>query len=109
MAERIRIALAQVDLSVGDAPGNAGRIVEMARGAHAAGADLVVYPELALSGYPPEDLLFHRGFRRRIEAGLDLVRSQLRGIDVLFGYPAYENGHIANAAAWVRDGRVCAV
>ncbi|MFO1375842.1 MAG: NAD+ synthase [Steroidobacteraceae bacterium] len=109
MTERIRIALAQIDLCVGDALGNAGRIVDAADRARAAGAGLVVFPELALSGYPPEDLLFHRGFRRRIDAGLERIRSQVRGIDVLFGYPAYEDGHICNAAAWIRDGRVLAV
>ncbi len=109
MAEPIRIALAQIDLTVGDAPGNALRIVESAHRARAAGADLVVLPELALSGYPPEDLLFHRGFRRRIEAGLESIRSQVHGIDVLVGYPAYEDGHISNAAAWIRDGRIGAV
>ena len=109
MAEPIRIALAQIDLTVGDAPGNARRILAAAQSARVAGADLIVLPELALSGYPPEDLLFHRGFRRRIEAGLESIRSQVRGIDLLCGYPAYEDGHISNAAAWIRDGRISAV
>ena len=67
MSTSLKVALAQIDLLVGDVQGNTARIVNTARHAHTQlGADLVVFPELALSGYPPEDLLFHRGFRRQI-------------------------------------------
>jgi NAD+ synthase (glutamine-hydrolysing) len=111
MSAPIRIALAQLDLTVGDVLGNAGRMLEAARAAVRDGARLVVFPELALSGYPPEDLLFHRGFHRRIDAGLERLRAGSRGLgaDLLFGFPAYEHGGIANAAAWVADGVVRAV
>jgi NAD+ synthase (glutamine-hydrolysing) len=74
MSESLRIGLAQLDLLVGDVQGNAARVIECARAAHRDHqADLVAFPELTLSGYPPEDLLFHRGFRRQIEAGLEQV------------------------------------
>ena len=63
----MRIALAQINPTVGDAPGNAEKIIRRLEEAKRAAAALVVTPELAHSGYPPEDLLFHRGFRRRIE------------------------------------------
>ncbi len=73
---RLRIALGQLDLLVGDVAGNARRIVEAAeRACSELNTDLLVLPELTLSGYPPEDLLFHRGFRVQIEKGLQTVRS----------------------------------
>jgi len=104
----LRIALGQLDLFVGDAPGNAARIIEAANEARAAGAQALVTPELALAGYPPEDLLFHRGFRHRIAAALEQVREQARGIHVVLGYPEYEGGAIYNAAVVLRDGSIVA-
>ncbi len=101
----MRIALAQIDATVGDVAGNAGRILARLAEARRAGADLVTTPELALAGYPPEDLLFHRGFRRRIEESLARLADAARGIDLLIGYPEYAEGAIFNAAAWLRDGR----
>ena len=60
MADRLRIAMAQIDLFVGDVPGNTQKIIATANRARVAlSADLVVFPELALTGYPTEDLLFH--------------------------------------------------
>ena len=100
----MRIALAQLNATVGDAPGNADCIVARLNEARRQGAALLVTPELALSGYPPEDLLFHRGFRRRIEEGLARLADAARGIDLLVGYPEYASGTIFNSAAWLRDG-----
>ena len=102
---RVRIALAQIDPTVGDVQGNAGRIAARLEEARRAGAELVATPELALSGYPPEDLLFHRGFRRRIEESLARLAESAHGIDLLVGYPEYSGGVLFNAAAWIRDGR----
>jgi NAD+ synthase (glutamine-hydrolysing) len=104
----LRIALAQVNATVGDAPGNAQRIIACVERARGAGAQLLVTPELALAGYPPEDLLFHRGLRQRIEAGLAHLAEASRGIDVLVGYPEYAEQALYNAAAWLRDGAVVA-
>ena len=100
----MRIALAQINPTVGDAPGNADRIIRRIEEARRQGARLLVTPELALSGYPPEDLLFHRGFRRRIEEGLARLADAARGIDLLVGYPEYSGGVLFNSAAWLRDG-----
>ena len=103
----LRVALAQVDLLVGDVDGNATQIIEAARTARAThGANLVVFPELALSGYPPEDLLFHAAMRRRIAAALERLRTELRDVAVLVGYPEYAGRQIYNAAALIRDGVV---
>ena len=96
MSAGLRIALAQVDLLVGDVQGNAARVRETARRARAMGADLVLFPELTLSGYPPEDLLFHRGLRIQLEQALAELERDVNdaGGDlpaVLVGYPEYEN------------------
>ena len=88
MSDSLKIALAQINLLVGDVQGNASRVIETARLARTnLGADLVLFPELALSGYPPEDLLFHRGFRRQVEAGLARVRAEVTDVAVMFGFP----------------------
>ena len=102
---KLRIALAQLDLLVGDVDGNATRLLEAARTAHAGGASLLLTPELSLAGYPPEDLLFHRGFRRQVEAALGRLAREAPALDVVVGYPEYEGRDLYNAAALFRDGR----
>ena len=109
MKSSLKVALAQIDLLVGDVQGNVARIVSTARRAHGElGADLVVFPELALSGYPPEDLLFHRGFRRQIEAGLERVRQEIGTASVVVGYPEYSGRDIYNSAALISGGGIAA-
>ena len=110
MKESLRIALAQLDLLVGDVHGNAGRVIATARHAHAdLGADLVLFPELTLSGYPPEDLLFHRGFRLQTEFALERVRKEVQGAHVMVGFPEYTRAGIYNSAALIADGAVVAI
>ncbi|MGQ0383823.1 MAG: NAD+ synthase [Gammaproteobacteria bacterium] len=108
MTSGLRIALAQFNPTVGDAPGNSEQVVAQAAAARGLGAQLLVTPELAISGYPPEDLLFHRGFRKRIDAGFARIADASRGIDILVGYPEYADGALFNAAAWLRDGAILA-
>ncbi len=109
-SDTLRIALAQLDLLVGDVQGNLRRIV---RTVHAAGreqhADLTLLPELALSGYPPEDLLFHRGLRAQLERALDEICRAVPDGTLVVGFPEYADHTIANAAAVVSAGRVLAV
>ena len=108
MSESLTIALAQLNLLVGDVQGNAARVIDSARRARTdLGADLVLFPELTLSGYPPEDLLFHRGFRRQIEAGLTRVRESLNDTAVLIGFPEYTQAGIYNSAALDQRRRNC--
>ena len=102
----MRIALGQLDCFVGDVPGNEARILEAAGQARRLGADLLLLPELALSGYPPEDLLFHRGFRHRIADSLERLRAAIAGVDVVVGYPEYDGEAIFNSAVVLRDGIV---
>jgi NAD+ synthase (glutamine-hydrolysing) len=106
-ADRLTIALAQLDLLVGDVRGNLERVIVEARRAHAElQADLVAFPELTLCGYPPEDLLFHRGLRRQIEEALQELTEAVPEVGVLVGYPEYDQGRIYNAARLIRGGRV---
>jgi NAD+ synthase (glutamine-hydrolysing) len=94
MSAGLRIGLAQLNLLVGEVQGNASRLREAARRAAALRVDLVAFPELALSGCPPEDLLFHRGLRAQLEASLTALASDV--VDaagalpaMLLGYPEY--------------------
>jgi len=110
MAETLKIALAQLNFLVGDVRGNAAKVIASARRARRElAADLVLYPELTLSSYPPEDLLFHRGFRRQIEAGLEQLRAELGDARVLIGFPEYDGEVIYNSAALIAGGEIVAI
>jgi NAD+ synthase (glutamine-hydrolysing) len=110
MADRILIAAAQVNCIVGDLAGNAARILEFTERARAAGADLVLTPELSLCGYPPEDLLLRDGFLADCRAGLERLAPRVRGVALVVGFPEKAaDGRRYNAAALVRDGRIAAV
>jgi len=101
MNDQITVALAQLDLVVGDVAGNTARILEYSARAHdEMQADLIVFPELSVCGYPPEDLLFHSGLRKRVDAALDTIRDTVQDIAVLIGFPEYRYvGHVGNDAA----------
>ena len=87
----VKVALAQVNPTVGDLPGNARLLAQAARAAHAAGARVVLAPELALTGYPPEDLLLRPAFLQACEAALQELAaglSDLQGLHLVVGHPA---------------------
>ncbi len=103
----LRIALAQINLLVGDIAGNAQRVLEAARHARdAQGAQAVVFPELTLTGYPPEDLLLRNEMAGRVEQALDRLCAEAVGIDLILGYPRWRAGKRYNAAGVIRDGRI---
>ena len=109
MDHTVKVALAQVDLAVGDVAGNTQKIIEYAiRARDGLTADLVVFPELSVCGYPPEDLLFHVGLRYKVENAIAEIRSTVSGIAVLLGYPEYSDGHIYNACSVYSDGEILA-
>jgi NAD+ synthase (glutamine-hydrolysing) len=109
MDRTVKIALAQIDLAVGDVAGNSRKIIDYANRARAEfGADLVVFPELSVCGYPPEDLLFHVGLRYMVENAIADIRSKIAGIAVLIGFPEYDSDQIYNSCAVFRDGEVLA-
>src|SRR2546421_2657809 len=101
----MRIALAQINPVVGDLDGNRTRIVAGIEEAKAASADLVVLPELAVTGYPPEDLLLRPGFVRAAQACVETIAAEVSGIVALVGTPFF-NGGLYNACAVCRDGAI---
>jgi NAD+ synthase (glutamine-hydrolysing) len=106
---QLRCCLAQLNLVVGDVDGNTSRIIAAADEARdRLRADVVMLPELAVCGYPPEDLLFHSGLRTQVARSLDQLRSDVRGITLIAGYPEYEGAKIYNSAIVIRDGKVLA-
>jgi NAD+ synthase (glutamine-hydrolysing) len=101
--------MAQLNLVVGDVEGNTSRIIEAAGRARVEfGADVVMTPELAVSGYPPEDLLFHSGLRTQVARSIERLKSDVRGITLVAGYPEYADDEIFNSAVVMRDGEVLA-
>ena len=91
---------------VGDVSGNTQRILDTAaRARDELGADLVVFPELSICGYPPEDLLFHAGLRKDVETAVDEICNAATGIAVLVGFPEWSDGRLYNSAAVFSDGR----
>lgn len=105
----VRIALAQLNTRVGGINENADKVLDaVVRARDDLGCDLVLFPELTLSGYPPEDLLLHRGLRNRVEAALERVRTNVHGIGAVLGYPEYQGGFVYNSAALIADGEIVA-
>src|SRR5919198_84021 len=107
-ASPLRVALAQIDATVGDIQGNARKISDYTARAREQGAQLVVFPELCLTGYPPEDLLLKPHFLDAARAALDELAAQTRGIVALVGFPE-RSDDVYNAAAVLADGGVAAV
>jgi NAD+ synthase (glutamine-hydrolysing) len=104
----LRLALAQLNVVVGDLEGNRAKLLEQLRLARGEGADLVVFPELAITGYPPEDLLLRPGFVRAARESLDEIAAAADGIVALVGTPWFDRD-LTNACAVCADGRVRAV
>ncbi len=103
----LNIALAQDDFLVGHITANRDRIIASAeRARDELGADLILFPELALTGYPPEDLVLRPGFMRRTETMFREIVERVRGIDVVLGYPRADGDRRFNSVAWIRDGEV---
>ncbi|GIU96011.1 MAG: putative glutamine-dependent NAD(+) synthetase [Gaiellaceae bacterium] len=104
----MRLALAQLDVVVGDIEGNRDRIVDVLGTAREADADLVVFPELAVTGYPPEDLLLRPAFVRAAHAAVGEIARATEGLVALVGTPWLDRD-LANACAVCADGAVRAV
>ena len=101
--------MAQLNLVVGDVEGNTSRIIAAANQAREqSAADVVMLPELAVSGYPPEDLLFHSGMRTQVARSIERLKAEVRGITLIAGYPEYDGARIFNSAIVIRDGAVLA-
>ena len=107
MSQTLRVVMAQLNLRVGDVHGNVERLIEAAKSARDQWqADVILFPELALCGYPPEDLLLRSSMQLRIEQGLRRLRDEVRGIYMVVGYPWLEDDKRYNAAAVIADGEL---
>lgn len=109
MSSKVKVAVAQLNCTVGDFEGNSRKIIEAASRAAAAGADLLLTPELSLTGYPPEDLLLRRAFYAASDAALQMLTTQLLqypDLTVIVGHPLAREGNRFNAASLLQGGVV---
>jgi NAD+ synthase (glutamine-hydrolysing) len=104
----IHIGLAQIDTLVGDVAGNTRRVLDTVA-MHAGQCDLIAFPEMTLSGYPPDDLLLQGDMRRQVAAALERLRVEVRGTLVAVGHPEYRDGRIYNACSIIGEGATRAV
>src|SRR6185369_9579393 len=104
-SSKLRLAMAQINVVVGDVDGNARKITEWIGKARDAGAEIVTFPELALTGYPPEDLLLKPQFIDANLRALDRLAVSTRGITAIVGFVDRDDD-IFNAAAIIQDGKV---
>ncbi|KGK41478.1 NAD synthetase [Nitrincola sp. A-D6] len=107
MTDTLRVAMAQLNFLVGDIPGNTDKILAAAvtaRDQHQ--ADVLLCSELAITGYPPEDLLLRPSLEPRIEKALQRLCQELQGITLVVGYPRYNEGRLYNMAGVIHQGEL---
>jgi len=106
----VKVALGQINTTVGDFSGNAEKIIEYSRTAQQAGAGLILFPELAICGYPPRDLVEKASFVQKNAEALDRIRLETQGISVIVGVVTKSNGRtgksVMNSAALLQGGEV---
>src|SRR5688500_8569944 len=106
----MRIALAQINPTVGDIPANTNKILKFIEDAKAQGADAVVFPELSVVGYPPKDLMLKPQFVDDNIAAVEKIAAKVHGLDAIIGYADRNKANVGrplhNAAAVLRDGKV---
>ena len=108
MSNRIRLCLAQENFCVGDVDGNKSLIIDAIAAAKARGVDIIAFPELAVTGYPPEDLLFRPGLHEQVKAALSELARHADGIHVIVGYPEKDGSALYNSAACLLNGKLIA-
>lgn len=109
----MKIALAQINTHIGDLKKNAGKILDFSEKARCMGAELVLFPELALTGYPPKDLLEKNHFLRANQKAIEELARKIQGIDALVGFaepnPEKTGKPVYNAAAFLSGGKIDSV
>lgn len=108
MNRNLKISIAQINLTVGDLSGNTELMLDAIEKAKSESADLIVFPELSVSGYPPEDLLFRPGFIKRIEQCIQKLAEGADDITAIIGAPVHHNGKLYNQALALNNGEVIA-
>lgn len=106
MPTTFRIAVAQLNFLVGDIAGNTQIILDSISKAKQASVDLLIFPELALSGYPPEDLLLREDFKKKIYDALKSIQEKSIDINIILGYLDYSPDGIFNAASLIKDKKI---
>jgi len=110
MQSALTLVIAQLNFLVGDIDGNAQRVIETVHQAQLQGAvDLVVFPELTLTGYPPEDLLLRPSLQKRIDRALNSIADAILDVDVVLGCPYFIEGKLYNCAVLIHAGRIEAI
>jgi NAD+ synthase (glutamine-hydrolysing) len=102
----LRIALAQINPTVGDIKGNSDKIIGYIEKAKTQNSDMVVFPELAITGYPPDDLLLNKNFIRDVQSSLDHIASNTTNIVTIAGFPHLLNNKLYNAAGIFADRKL---
>lgn len=103
----LKIALAQINTTVGDIQANKHQIIQAAQYARDdLRADIIVFPELSVTGYPPEDLLFRKDFVRHARHAIDAIAESVRGIDIVLGLPEQDGDCLYNSAVVLRKGTI---
>jgi len=107
MGHLVRIVLAQLNFTVGDITANTKKIIEaIEKSKKEHKADLIIFPELAITGYPLEDLLHRQSLFPTVNHALAQIRQHTKGIDVILGYPEKNQRGTFNSAAWISDGKI---
>ncbi|MBN2647519.1 MAG: NAD+ synthase [Thiotrichales bacterium] len=107
MTETVTLAMGQINPRVGDLPANLAQIIQQLELAKARGIELVIFPEMCLTGYPPEDILFREGLYPQIEAALNQIAQATHGIACVIGYPMMDGlGERFNMAAFISEGQI---
>ena len=106
---KFRIALAQINVTVGDLSGNTSKIIDVVQRARESGANLVAFPELTVPGYPPEDLLLKPQFLVENRQRMEQIAEASHGISVVVGFADFVGGEVYNAAAAAYDGQIVGI
>lgn len=106
MTNQLKVILAQLNFTVGDITGNSTKIIMSAKQAATEKADMIIFPELALSGYPPEDLVLRNDFMEAINQALHEIAKAVPDIIIILGYPRLHNHLIFNSAAVLNNGKI---
>jgi len=104
----LKIALAQLNFTVADLKANSAKIISAAEQAKQQHADVIAFPELCVTGYPPEDLLLRDDFIQHAQQAVDAIAAQVNDIDLVIGYPQRRDGDLYNAAVVLRNGQIIA-
>jgi len=102
----MRIALCQLDFTVGDISGNIRKVLDALAKCRDYGAEIFIFPELALSGYPPEDLLFKKDFIRDLKIGLEKIAGEVRDELLIIGFPEQSGDDLYNSAAMLNNWKI---